>query len=96
MPGRRAPRLLVLAAVIVALAAVVPLGYLVLRGLPASSDDLELVPLRTTVELVVDTALLAAGVVAVAVALGISLAWLVVRTDLPGRRPGASLRRSRS
>ena len=43
-------------------------------------------PLRTTVELVVDTALLAAGVVAVAVALGVSLAWLVVRTDLPGRR----------
>ena len=33
-----------------------------------------------------NTALLAAGVVVAALAVGVPLAWLVVRTDLPGRR----------
>jgi iron(III) transport system permease protein len=35
---------------------------------------------------VVDTAALAVGVVAAAIAVGVPMAWLVVRTDLPGRR----------
>ena len=85
-PGRRAPLPLVLASAVVGAAAMLPLVYLVLRALSADADERALVPLATTVELVVNTALLAVGVVAAALAVGIPLAWLVVRTDLPGRR----------
>ncbi len=84
--GRRAPLLLVVAAAAVAAAGALPLVYLTLRALSADADARALVPLSTTVELVVDTALLAAGVVAAALVIGVPLAWLVVRTDLPGRR----------
>jgi iron(III) transport system permease protein len=84
--GRRAPLPLVVAAAAVAGAAALPLAYLVLRALSADADARALVPFSTTVELVVDTALLAAGVVAAALVVGVPLAWLVVRSDLPGRR----------
>jgi iron(III) transport system permease protein len=85
-PGRGAPLALVLAAAVVGLAAILPIAYLVLRALSADADERALVPFGTTLELVVDTALLAVGVVAAALAVGVPLAWLVVRTDLPGRR----------
>jgi len=85
-PGSRAPLLLVAAAGLVGLAAAVPIAYLVLRALEAEEGARALVSFSTTVELVVDTALLAAGVVGAALAVGVPLAWLVVRTDLPGRR----------
>ena len=85
-PGRRAPLLLVAAAALVATAAAVPLVYLVARALSADADARALVPVSTTLELVVDTAVLAVGVVVAALAIGVPLAWLVVRTDLPGRR----------
>jgi iron(III) transport system permease protein len=85
-PGRRAPAVLVVAAALVGAAATIPLAYLLLRALSADADARALVPLHTTVELVVDTALLAFGVVAAALLVGAPLAWLVVRTDLPGRR----------
>ncbi|MGI8885438.1 MAG: ABC transporter permease, partial [Gaiellaceae bacterium] len=42
--------------------------------------------MSTAIELVIATTLLCAGVVAAALAIGVPLAWLVVRTDLPGRR----------
>ena len=85
-PGRRAPLPLLFAAGVVALAAVLPIAYLVRRALSADAEARALVPFGTTLELVLDTALLAAGVVAAALAVGVPLAWLVVRTDLPGRR----------
>ena len=84
--GRRAPLPLVGVAVVVAAAAVLPLAYLLARALGADADARALTPLDTTLELVADTALLAAGVVVVALVVGVPLAWLVVRTDLPGRR----------
>jgi iron(III) transport system permease protein len=85
-PGRRAPLPLVAAAALVGAAAALPLLYLVRRALSADADARALVPFDTTVELVLNTAALAAGVVAAALAVGVPLAWLVVRTDLPGRR----------
>jgi iron(III) transport system permease protein len=85
-PGRRAPILLVAAAGLVGLAAAIPIAYLVVRALQADADARALVPVSTAAELVVDTAVLAVGVVAAALAIGVPLAWLVVRTDLPGRR----------
>ena len=85
-PARRAPLLLIGAAATVAVAAVLPLAYLVVRAVAADADARALVPLSITVELVLGTALLAVGVVAAALAVGVPLAWLVVRTDVPGRR----------
>ena len=84
--GRRAPRLLVAAAGVVALGAVAPVAYLTLRALSADDDARALTPLSTTLELAWNTALLALGVVVATLVVGVPLAWLVVRTDLPGRR----------
>jgi iron(III) transport system permease protein len=84
--GRRAPLLLVAAAALVGAAAAVPLLYLARRALTADAADRALVPFDTTVELVLNTAVLALGVVAAALVVGVPMAWLVVRTDLPGRR----------
>ena len=86
LPGSRAPIVLVAAAALVGVAAVIPIAYLVVRALSADAVSRSLVPLTTTAELVLDTALLAVGVVGAALAIGVPLAWLVVRTDLPGRR----------
>jgi iron(III) transport system permease protein len=85
-PGRRAPLPLLAVAGAVALVAVLPIAYLIRRAFSADADARALVSFETTLELVLDTALLAAGVVAAALAVGVPLAWLVVRTDLPGRR----------
>jgi iron(III) transport system permease protein len=85
-PGRRAPRFLVLAAGLVAAAASVPIAYLALRALSADDSARALTPLVSTARLAWDTALLAFGVVVTTLAVGVPFAWLVVRTDLPGRR----------
>jgi iron(III) transport system permease protein len=85
-PGRRAPRLLVAAAALVGLGAITPLAYLGYRALSADDSARALVPLATTAELAWDTAVLAFGVVVATLVVGVPLAWLVVRTDLPGRR----------
>jgi iron(III) transport system permease protein len=84
--GRRAPRLLVAAAALVALAAVLPVAYLALRAASADAEARALTPVSTVLELVVDTAVLAGGVLVAALLVGVPYAWLVVRTDLPGRR----------
>jgi iron(III) transport system permease protein len=83
---RRAPLLLVVAAGLVVVAAMLPLAYLVLRALSSDADARALVSVSTAVDLVIATALLCIGVVAAALTVGVPLAWLVVRTDLPGRR----------
>jgi iron(III) transport system permease protein len=88
-PGRRAPILLSGVAASVGAVALLPVAYLVLRAAESDAEARALVPLSITVDLVVDTALLAAGVVAAALVVGVPFAWLVVRTDLPGRRAWA-------
>ncbi len=76
-----------LAALLVAgLVGVLPLVYLVARALDAGSETWALLPPETVATLVVDTALLGLGVTGAALGLGLPLAWLVARTDLPWRR----------
>lgn len=83
----RPPTALVAAGVLVAAAALLPLGYLVVRGSEAGLDGmLEIATRDRTVGLLVRTALLAVLVAGTAVAVGVPLAWLTVRTDLPLRR----------
>ncbi len=84
---RRPPALLLAAALLAALVAVVPLGYLLVRVAGAGPARVaELVLRERTVELVVRSLVLCAAVTAVCVVVGAGLAYLVARTDLPGRR----------
>lgn len=86
MASRRRPPIgLWLAAVVVAGAMVLPLAHLVLRA--AGADD----PLGLLAEdrvrgAVAATLVLATTVTIAAGALGVAMAWLLERTDLPGRR----------
>ena len=63
-----------------------PAGIPRTAALSADADARALVSASTAVGLTVATVLLCGGVVAAALAIGVPLAWLVVRTDLPGRR----------
>ncbi|WP_205697143.1 iron ABC transporter permease [Conexibacter sp. SYSU D00693] len=79
-------RLVAAAATLVAAAAVLPLVYLLVRAGGASADAWDTLLDDRTALLVWRTALLVAVVTAGAVLLGVGLAWLVERTDVPGRR----------
>jgi iron(III) transport system permease protein len=82
---RRAPLLLTVPALATVAAVLLPLAYLVVRAAGAERDDWEVLDLDRIGPLVVDTGVLVAVVVFWAAAIGVPLAWLVVRTDLPGR-----------
>ena len=83
--GTQAPLLLVLAAGVVVAALLLPLAYLVVR-VAAGGRFLEILGEEQTWRLVRNTVLLALGVVTSSVCVAVPLAWLVTRTDLPGRR----------
>jgi iron(III) transport system permease protein len=81
---RRALPLAAPALVAVALV-LLPLAYLLLRAATGGADAWSVLGRRGTADLLADTAVLVVAVVAAAVAIGVPLAWLVVRTDLPLR-----------
>jgi iron(III) transport system permease protein len=81
----RAPVALALAAVATVALVLLPLAYLVLRAAGGGADALRVLD-RDTLELVLQTLLLVGAVTASAIAVGLPLAWLVTRTDLPARR----------
>ena len=87
----RAQRGLVVAATLVCLIMVLPLVYLVVRASEADPSSWDLILRMRTVWLILRTLGLAAAVTAAAVAIGVPLAWLTTRTDLPGRRVWAVL-----
>ncbi len=88
---RRAPLLLGLLALVTVAAAALPLAYLVIRVASGGSGAWRLIDASSTFRLVLDTLLLVGGVVGAGLVIGVPLAWLVVRTDLPGRRALAVL-----
>lgn len=71
-------------ALVVGAAALLPVGYLVLRAL--DGDVADVVTDRRTLDLIWRTALLTGAVTAACLLLGVALAILTTRTDLPGRR----------
>ncbi|HKZ91475.1 MAG TPA: ABC transporter permease subunit, partial [Candidatus Limnocylindrales bacterium] len=87
-PGsaRRPPAALRVVAITVALLATVTLVYLVVRAADGGLGSLQPLFRARTLELVVSTLTLGLVVAAGAITLGVPLAWLTVRTDLPGRR----------
>ncbi|HVS16406.1 MAG TPA: iron ABC transporter permease [Thermoanaerobaculia bacterium] len=85
--GRRASPALVAGATLVALGVNAPVVYLLVRSLEAGPAGWRAAFVSpATLALVGRTLTLALGVVALALALALPLAWLVARTDLPGRR----------
>jgi iron(III) transport system permease protein len=89
-PGRRLPAArIVLSALGLVIGALMllPLYYLVLRALQADFETVLRLLLRPrTGQLLLNTAALTAGVLALCTLIALPLAWLVSRTDLPGRR----------
>jgi iron(III) transport system permease protein len=79
-----------LAAWVVALVCL-PIVYLVVRVVDGGSHAWSVLERPGTLDSVVMTVGMVASVTAVAVAIGLPAAWLVTRTDLPGRRAWAVL-----
>jgi iron(III) transport system permease protein len=76
-----------MSALLVAILAGLPLGYLIVRAADAGSDkvwDILLQP--RTREIFLGSAGLAASVTLLSIIIGVTLAWLTTRTDLPGRK----------
>jgi iron(III) transport system permease protein len=84
--ARRPPLLLVVPALAAVGAVLLPLVYLVIRVAGGGDRGWEVLTRSGTAELVLDTGLLVGAVAAGAIAIGVPLAWLVTRTDLPARR----------
>jgi len=83
---KRPPVLLLLVAVLVAMAALIPIVYLALRALDGGTEAAAPLFRPRTLELIASTATLGMAVIVGSVGLGLPLAWLTVRTDLPARR----------
>ena len=63
-----------------------PLVYLIVRALDADADAWNALGRASTFRLLGRTTLLAASVTVASLTLALPIAWLTVRTDLPGRR----------
>jgi len=84
---QRPPLFLWATATAVAAVAVLPLGYLLIRAAGAGYDQVWDILLRPrTLEIFLGSAGLAASVTFASLIIGVLLAWLTVRTDLPGRK----------
>jgi iron(III) transport system permease protein len=85
--GPRPPVLLVVLAVAVALLALLPLGFVAWQTVDTGwSEAVRLVFRDRTAELLWNTVRLTVGCVGISLVLGVGAAWLVERSDLPGRR----------
>lgn len=80
------PAILWIPAVAVALAMLLPVWYLILRAVGGGAQAIELAASARAIQLLAQSAALALVVTAAASALGLALAWLTLRTDLPGWR----------
>jgi len=82
---RRAPIGLIIASAAVAALFAIPFVYLVFRNLSADTALLSAVASRQTLDPLLRTLWLASSVSLTASAVGTLLAWITMRTDLPGR-----------
>ncbi len=90
--GQRPPAVLVVPALAAAGVALLPLVYLCVRSLDRGVPELiDLLWRERTLRLALRSLGLAAAVTLASLVIGISLAWLTIRTRLPGRRAWAVL-----
>lgn len=85
-PTRRPPLPLAAAALVTVALVALPLVYLAVRAGSGGADAWRVLGRERMLELVAQTGLLVVAVTALATALAVPLAWLVTRSDLPGRR----------
>lgn len=83
---RRPPLLLALPAGLVVALLALPLAYLLVRAAGGGARGWRVLGRQNTLELVLQTGALVLAVTAATIVVGVPLAWLVTRTDLPGRR----------
>ncbi len=88
---RRPPLGLLAVGLVVGLASALPALYLTITVLDDASAALDAVLTGRTVSLITRSLGLAAAVTGAAIAIAVPLAWLTVRSDLPGRRAWATL-----
>lgn len=86
MVNRRPPITLILSAVAVSLLAATPLVYILLRAVGADADIWSRLWSGQLPELLRRTVALLLGTMLFTFVIGVSAAWLVERTDLPGRK----------
>ena len=84
--GRRLPPPLLAAVLAIGALTALPLVYLALRALSVEPEAIELILRPRTIEIMAGSVALGVGVAICSVAIGVPLAWLTARTDLPGRR----------
>lgn len=77
--------MILLPAALVAAAMLLPVAYLVIRTAGAGEEALRLLLRGRTLQVLGNTVLLTLTVTAITSAIGVALAWLTVRTDLPLR-----------
>ncbi|HMO51383.1 MAG TPA: iron ABC transporter permease [Kiritimatiellia bacterium] len=82
---RRAPPMLVALAALVGLAVLLPLIYLVVRAGQSGPAFWDILLRPRTLQVLWNSVVLTALVTASSTAIGLLLAWLTIRTDLPGR-----------
>lgn len=80
-----------LAVITVALLSLAPVGYLIVRATEAAPQIHDLLTRPRTIQVFINSIVLTALVTASATVLGSALAWLTLRTNLPGRRIWAAL-----
>jgi iron(III) transport system permease protein len=81
------PLFLVISGILVSILAVLPLAYLTIRAGSAGLVNVTNILLRArTHQIFLNSTSLALGVVVATVIIGVPLAWLTVRSDLPGRK----------
>lgn len=85
--GRRSvpPFFLVAAAWLIATSALLPVGYLMIRAVGVGAKVWDILLQPRTWEVFVGSAGLALSVTLISMVIGVLLAWLTVRTDLPAR-----------
>ena len=84
---RRAPRGLVLAALVSAALSILPVVFLALEVRGIGLDEVQRLLLRSHVgDLLANTLGLIVAASVLSVAIGVAAAWCVERTDIPGRR----------
>jgi iron(III) transport system permease protein len=80
------PFFLMVAALLIAAAALLPVGYLIIRAASMGSKVWSILLQPRTLEVFFGSAGLALSVTLASTMIGVLLAWLTVRTDLPGRK----------
>ncbi|HHZ63581.1 MAG TPA: iron ABC transporter permease, partial [Dehalococcoidia bacterium] len=84
--GKRPPVFLVASAVAVALAALIPVVYLIVRSVGSGSEWADIIWRVSTAAVFGRTFLLIAAVTAISITVAVPVAWLTVRADIPLRR----------